>query len=67
MMGEQTNLPPAPFTDALDLYFINDTPQVDGTGILHAQFKTNRPDSDDVELILCLVGRTGRDSTQDCK
>ena len=47
---------------------------MDGTGILHAQFRTNRPDSDDVELTCRLVGRTGRDdddiildSTQDCK
>ena len=46
---------------------------MDGTGVLHAQFRTNRPGSD-VLLTCRLVGRNGRmvddiqfDSTQDCK
>ena len=73
----------SPFTDGLDLYFINDTPQVDGTGGLRAQFRTNRPRTDrvaayrpgpDVVLTCRLTGRSGRgannilfDLTQDCK
>ena len=63
----------SPFTDGLDLYFINDTPQVDGTGGLRAQFRTNRP-GPDVVLTCRLTGRSGRgadnilfDLTQDCK
>ena len=59
-------------TEELDLYFINNTPQVDGTGTLNAQFRTNMP-GPNVLLTCNLVGRSSRlaqpvfDITQNCK
>ena len=35
-----------PSSVALDLVFTNDTPQVNGSGILHAEFATNTPGTD---------------------
>ena len=35
-----------PSSLALDVVFINDTPQVNGSGILHADFATNTPGTD---------------------
>ena len=54
-----------PSSLALDLVFINDTPQVNGSGILHAKFATNTPGTD-IFLTCRLEGPSGT-ITQDCK
>ena len=54
-----------PSSVALDLVFTNDTPQVNGSGILHADFATNTPGTD-IFLTCRLEGPSGT-ITQDCK
>ena len=54
-----------PSSLALDLVFINDTPQVNGSGILHPKFATNTPGTD-IFLTCRLEGPSGT-ITQDCK
>ena len=54
-----------PSSVALDLVFTNDTPQVNGSGILHAEFATNTPGTD--IFLTCRLEGPGGTITQDCK
>ena len=54
-----------PSSVALDLVFTNDTPQVNGSGFLHAEFATNTPGTD--IFLTCRLEGPGGTITQDCK